>query len=153
MRRRLRSRRKISRSWCDLRDEPPTKPVDGGELLRAIHRKVGKLFSRMSGRLSKLDGSPEAAASAVAQLAAVVGVVRWLRRSESGFAWLPLGESVIPTEPRYQFFWDVSGYFARPDHSPIAVARAGLGDGGWQEASLALALLGWLGWECGIDRR
>ncbi len=134
-------------------NEPPTEPVDGEALLRACHRKVKKLLTRMSQRLDKLNGSAEAAASAVAQLAAVVGVVRWLRRSEPTFKWLPSGESVIPEEARNQFFWDVARHFATSDHSPIAVARAGLGDGGWQEASLALALLGWLGWECDIDRR
>jgi hypothetical protein len=134
-------------------NEPPADPVDAEALLRACHRKVKKLLTRMSQRLDKLDGSSEAAASAVAQLAAVLGVVRWLRRSEPTFAWLPPHESVIPDDARNQFLWDVAGHFAVPGESPIAVARVDLGDGGWQEASLALALLGWLGWECEIDRR
>jgi hypothetical protein len=134
-------------------NEPPADPIDGQALLRACHRKVKKLLTRMSERLARLDGSAEAAASAVAQLAAVVGVLRWLRRSDPTFAWLPKGESVVPEDARNQFFWDVAGHFATPARSPIAIARTELGDGPWQEASLVLVLLGWLGWECEIDRR
>lgn len=134
-------------------DEPPGEPVDAEALLRACHRKVKKLMTRMSERLERLDGSPEAAASAVAQLAAVVGVLRWLRRSDPTFAWLQRGASVIPEKPRNQFFWDVAGHFKTSAGSPIGVARTGLGDGPWQEASLVLGLLGWLGWECEVDRR
>ena len=132
---------------------PPPEPVDSEALLRACHRKVKKLLTRMCERLERLDGSAEAAASAVAQLAAVVGVVRWLRRSDATFSWLPKGESVVPEEARNQFFWDVAGHFANTAASPIAIARSELGDGPWQEASLLLALLGWHGWECEIDRR
>ncbi len=134
-------------------NEPPADPIDGEALLRACHRKVKKLLTRMSDRLARLDGSSEVAASAVAQLAAVVGVLRWLRRSDPTFAWLPKGESVVPEEARNQFFWDVAGHFATSARSPIAIARTELGDGPWQEASLVLALFGWLGWECEIDRR
>jgi hypothetical protein len=134
-------------------DDPPAQPIDAEALLRACHRKVKKLMTRMSERLERLDGSPEAAASAVAQLAAVVGVLRWLRRSDPTFAWLQKGASIIPEKPRNQFFWDVAGHFKTSAGSPIAVARTGLGDGPWQEASLVLGLLGWLGWECEVDRR
>ncbi|HVW25697.1 MAG TPA: hypothetical protein VHC69_10020 [Polyangiaceae bacterium] len=141
----------------EAEDEPPPdpagEPVDGEVTLRACHRKVKKLLTRMSDRLERLDGSPEAAASAVAQLAAVVGVVGWLRRSDATFKWLPNGASVVPEDARNQFFWDVAGHFATSKRTPIAIARNELGDGPWQEASLLLALLGWVGWECEIDRR
>lgn len=133
--------------------DPPGEPVDGEVTLRACHRKVKRLLTRMSERLEQLEGSPEAAASVVAQLAAVVGVVGWLRRSDATFKWLPNGESVVPEEARNQFFWDVAGHFATSTQTPIAIARSELGDGPWQEASLLLALLGWVGWECVIDRR
>lgn len=137
----------------ELAIEVASDPVDNEALLRACHRKVKKLFARMSQRFEKLDGSPEAAASAVAQLAAVVGVVRWLKSSEPTFSWLPFGESVIPGDARNQFFWDVAGCFATSVGSPVTIARTELGNGPWQEASLALALLGWIGWECDIDLR
>jgi len=134
-------------------NEAPAEPIDGAAILRACHRKVKKLLSRMSGRLDRLGESSEAAASAVAQLAAIVGVLRWLRISDPTFAWLPKGESVVPDDARNDFFWEVAGHFSTSDGSPIALARAELGDGPWQEASLVLGLLGWLAWECEIDHR
>jgi hypothetical protein len=134
-------------------DEPPAVPIDGEAILRACHRKVKKLLSRMNERLERIGESSEAAASAVAQLAAVVGVLRWLRRSDPTFAWLPKGESVVPEDARNNFFWEIAGHFSTSVGSPIALARAELGIGPWQEASLVLGLLGWLGWECEIDHR
>jgi hypothetical protein len=134
-------------------NEPPPDPIDSEAVLRACHRKVKKLLSRMSERLERIGESPEAAASAVARLAAVVGVLRWLRCSEPTFAWLPKGESVVPDEARNDFFWEVAGHFSTSVGSPIALARAELGSGPWQEGSLVLGLLGWLGWECEIDHR
>lgn len=54
--------------------------VDGNKLLAACHRKVRRLLRRMGDRLDHVIEKATGATRAIIQLAAVLGVMRWLRR-------------------------------------------------------------------------
>lgn len=134
-------------------DDVPPSDVKPDEILRACHRKVARLLDRMTKRLSDAESSSRAAMSVVAQLAAVLGLLRWLRRIEPSLAWVPFGESTIPEAPRNNFFWAVADHFVTHGRSLIDHARDELGPDPWTEASHTLGLLVWLAWECEIDQR
>ncbi len=127
--------------------------VDGQALLKACHRKVKKLLDRMTRQLQRLDGSPRQAVQAIVRLAAVLGILRWLRHIGPTLGWLPFGETLIPFDTATSFFWSASTQFGPSEANLLDAARTEVGDGGWEEASVVLGLLTWLGREAEIDLR
>lgn len=133
------------------RDAPP-RPVDGEALVRVCHRKVRRLVKRILKRID-LAAEIDTAASAgraIVQLAAVLGVLRWLRRVEPQLSWLPRGQSLVPEDGRNDLLWGGA--------TALVLARPTLGERlraevpeGCAEETVALGLLGWLGWESEVD--
>jgi hypothetical protein len=126
--------------------------VDGDALLRVCHRKVKRLVRRMIERLHHVMESQAGAVRATIHLAAVLGVLRWLRRIERELAWLPFGESLIPADAADDLFWFAATYLglSRPSLGELVADEA---PDACEDLMLALGLLGWLGRECGIDVR
>lgn len=126
--------------------------VDGNALLKVCHRKVRRLLRRMVDRLEHVMEHRAGAIHATVQLAAVLGVLGWLRRVEPQLAWLPLGESLIPENARDELFWAGAAHMALSRPSLVDLVNDEAPDG-CEEVAVSLGLLGWLGRESGVDVR
>jgi hypothetical protein len=126
--------------------------IDGHALLKACHRKVGRLVRRMIERLDVVQKRGSGAARAMIQLAAVLGVLRWLRRIERQLPWLPLGETLIPQQPRDDLFLAAATHLGLSRPSLIDLAQMET-DEPFEELALASGLVAWLGREAQVDLR
>jgi hypothetical protein len=133
------------------RDAPPPA-VDGHALVKACHRKVKRLARRMVERVDHVMSGGQGAVRASIQLAAVLGVLRWLQRIEPELAWLPFRETLVPADAADDLFWraGIAVGLARP--SLVELAQAESPDG-CSELDLAVGLLGWLALVARIDLR
>ncbi len=127
--------------------------TDGATLLKALHRKVRKLLDRMTRRVKASWEAEDSPVATIVQLAAVLGVVRWLRRVERGLSWMPFGASALPEEALLNFFWWTATYVGASPGSLVERAQVELGDEPAEEVSIALGLLAWVGFETGTDLR
>jgi hypothetical protein len=135
-----------------LRGLPPD--LDADALMKACHRKVRRLVKRMVERLDDAwqGGDENSVLPAIVQLAAVLGVLRWLMRVQARLPWLPFGDSLVPEDDRQTLFWWASTVLAPSPRSLVLRARRQLGEQ-VEETSIVLGLLPWLGWEAGVDVR
>ncbi len=134
------------------RTQATTPVTDPEACLKACHSKLKRLTKRMIERLDHVMEAGTGGLRAVVQLAAVLGLLRWLLRIEPELRWLPMGKSLVPAGVRDDLFWSAGTHLGLAEPSLIdQVEQAS--PGGCQELSLALGLLGWLGREAGVDVR
>ncbi|HTQ08785.1 MAG TPA: hypothetical protein VMI31_01815 [Fimbriimonadaceae bacterium] len=126
--------------------------LDADVLMKACHRKVRRLVKRTVERLESVwqDGDENSVLPALVQLAAVLGVLRWLMSIQSRLPWLPFGDSLVPEDERQALFWWASTVLAP---SPRSLALRARGREVVEEISVVLGLIPWLGWEAGVDVR
>ena len=127
-------------------------PVDGDALVKACHRKVRRLLRRMQTRLEQTMESGTGATRTTVQLAAVLGVLRWLRRIERQVPWLPFDASLVPEEAGDELLWSAARSIGLIRPSLVDLVNQEVPDS-CEEVALSLGLLGWLGREAGIDVR
>jgi hypothetical protein len=126
--------------------------VGSDALVKACHRKVRRMVHRMVDRLAHVMETKAGAARAAIQLAAVLGVLRWLRRIERQLAWLPLGASLIPNDAREHLFWWGAMHLgvSRPSFGALVTSETGEAP---EELAFVTGLVAWLGREAQIDAR
>jgi hypothetical protein len=129
--------------------DPP--PINGAALTLACQQKVKALLRRMVTRLGQVQKSGVGALPAIVQLAAILGVLRWMHRVEKQLPWLPMGDSPMRKGGWLDFFSRVVPYVAPGRASVLGRARVEAGDEPWEEASVVLGLLAWTGLLAKID--
>ena len=103
-----------ARSEEDLRnseDEDLVLPqeVDGEALIQSCHKKVKHMFRRMTRQLANAAESKGRALTAVVQLAAVLALAQRLGEFDrQTAAWIPKGQTLVPTEAKINFFLDAT---------------------------------------------
>lgn len=127
--------------------------VDGQALAALCRRKVKQLLRRM---LRQLELASEAGADRLRpllQLAAVLGVIAYLRDHVEKAPWVPRRESLLPREELRDFFIDCGRYLYSAQSRLLPTAAAQLAQADCQELSVVRGLLFWLAWECELDVR
>ena len=135
-------------------EEPaPQIGVDGQALAGLGRRKVKQLLRRMLRQLELADEGGADRLRPIQQLAAVLGVVAYLRDHAEKAPWVPRRESLLPRENLLEFFIDCGWYLYSAQSRLLPNAVAQLAQVDCQELSVARGLLFWLAWECDLDVR
>jgi hypothetical protein len=131
-------------------DELPQEPPDLERLGNACRRKTRTLLTRMLKQLelAQEEGTPR---RAVIQLAAVLGILRALRVVELREEWRRSGQRLLHEEAMQDFFWAACPLVGVGRGGIALTALESLNGEGFDELSVALGLLVWLGWECEVD--
>jgi hypothetical protein len=125
--------------------------VDGRALAEVCRRKVKTLLGRMLRQFELASNEGANRLRPILQLAAVLGVMNYLRDRVEIAAWVPRRENLLPVESLRDFFIDCCWYlYARQsDFLKEAILKVGRND--CKEISVVRGLLMWLAWECGLD--
>jgi hypothetical protein len=126
--------------------------VDGAALAKMCRGKINRLFKRMEGQLTLASERKKNVVTQIIQLAAVLGIVEYLRNRESDFDWLPPGEELVDVDRAWEFFESTSRCLYGPS-SGIAVIALKENGGDFDELTASRGLLTWLALDCGIDTR
>lgn len=125
-----------------------TKQIDGAALVVICQRKVKTLLRRMIRQLENAGGSNDQSLRAIAQTAAVLGLVHRLCSLNSDeVSWMPLGETLVPYDARSAFFFEATRllYSKSPGVMMSAIKKPGVSS--CVEASMVRGLLLWLAWD------
>ncbi|MEZ4226809.1 MAG: hypothetical protein R3B13_38055 [Polyangiaceae bacterium] len=136
-------------------ETPPAEPVpppDLPRLARACRSKVRRLLNRMAEQL-RLACENETPRRAMIQLAAVLGILRALRRVEQRQEWKRLGDDgrLLHVEAMFEFFQFAAAWVCVGDDAAAPAALRTVNGAPFDELSAALGLLVWLAWECEVD--
>jgi hypothetical protein len=135
------------------KDEDAPEPlVDGVALAKMCRGKINRLFKRMEGQLTLASERKKNVVTQIIQLAAVLGIVEYLRNRESDFDWLPPGEELVDVDREWEFFESTSRCLYGTS-SGIAVIALKENGGDFDELTASRGLLTWLALDCGIDTR
>ncbi len=125
--------------------------VDGRALAEVCRRKVKTLFGRMLRQFELASDEGANRLRPILQLAAVLGVINYLRDRVETAAWVPRREGLLPNEPLRDFFIDCCWYLYARQSGFLGEAIVKLGRNDCKEISVVRGLLMWLAWECGLD--
>lgn len=132
-------------------EEAPEPIVDGATLAKMCRGKINRLFKRMEGQLDLAAERKKNVVRQIIQLAAVLGVVEYLRNRESDFDWLPRGEELVDQERAWEFFESAARYLY--GSSQLATIASQENGGPFDELTASRGLLTWLALDCGMDVR
>ena len=125
--------------------------VDGRALAEVCRRKVKTLLGRMLRQFESASNEGANRLRPILQLAAVLGVINYLRDRAETAAWAPRRESLLPVESLRDFFIDCCWYLYARQSDFLKEAILKLGRNDCKEISVVRGLLMWLAWECGLD--
>jgi hypothetical protein len=125
--------------------------VDGRALAELCRRKVKTLSGRMLRQFELASNEGANRLRPILQLAAILGVINYLRDRVETAAWVPRRESLLPVEPLRDFFIDCCWYLYAPQGDFLKETILKLGRNDCKEISVVRGLLMWLAWECGLD--
>jgi len=142
-----------------LRDEQ--QPADGQDsdeeygrkLAKMCRGKINRLFNRMVRQLESAATNPNNVTGKIGQLAAVLGVVKYLRQRQNDFDWRPRGEELVAHDRQWKFVKDVARLLYAPNSNLAAVALDEHDGEEFDELTSARALLSWLALNCELDFR
>ncbi len=125
--------------------------VDGRALAEVCRRKVKTLLGRMLRQFESASNEGANRLRPILQLAAVLGVINYLRDRVEIAAWVPRRESLLPFEALRDFFINCCRYLYSRQSGFLEEVIAKLGRDDCREISVAHGLLMWLAWECELD--
>ncbi|MCA2979380.1 MAG: EF-hand domain-containing protein [Myxococcaceae bacterium] len=122
--------------------------VDTARLAKLCRTKGNTILRRLGQQIEKAQKATEVPTGVIAQAAAVLGVLRQLRRADLKDPWRAAGETLIDDAKLGQFVWDsMPALVCRSDS---LLKRAVSGAGEFEEATALRELLGWLAWDCDV---
>lgn len=141
-------------------DEPeasaePEPPVDGPQQPTGAERaaqcrsKVNTLFMRMTKHLEAAEAAGANVTVAIVQLAAVLGIVKYLRLGSVD--WLPTNDRLVDASKARKFFTHVCRSFYGPTRNLAGRALVENNGQPFDELTSVRALLAWLALDCGVD--
>lgn len=145
--------RRSEEEIVDSEDEElvPEIKVDGHALAEVCRRKVKTLLKRMLRQFESASKEGANHLRPILQLAAVLGVINYLRDKAETASWAPRKESLLPVESLRDFFIDSCWYLYARQSCLLKEAILKLGCNDCKEISVVRGLLIWLAWECGLD--
>src|SRR5262249_45227485 len=87
----------------------------------------------------------------ILQLAAVLGLINFLRDQAETAAWVPRREGLLPIESLQDLFIYCCWYLYSRQSGFLEEAIVNLSSNDCKEISVVRGLLMWLAWECGLD--
>ncbi|MBL8204741.1 MAG: hypothetical protein JNM09_10970 [Blastocatellia bacterium] len=127
--------------------------IDGTELVQHCQKKIKKIFSRMLKQYEKAK-SEKKPVRTIIQLAAVLGLICHLRCEVEKAAWVPRGQSLLPSIPELRkFFLESCRYLYAPNEALLPNALVDLEGEDCPELAYIRGYLVWLAWECDFDAR
>jgi hypothetical protein len=126
----------------------PQEPT-GAERAAQCRSKVNTLFTRMTKQLEAAEAAGANVTVAIVQLAAVLGIVKYLRLGIVD--WLPKNDRLVDAVTARKFFTKVCRSLYGPTRD---LAGRALGENNGQpfdELTSVRALLAWLALDCGVD--
>jgi hypothetical protein len=129
--------------------ELPESAPDREALAALCRRKTGTLLRRMVRHVELARNDDDAIVErTLVQLAAVLGVVRSIRRIQNQAQWRGLREPLVDEDALSELFWAACEALAGPAG---LLARAGPQASSVLEISEALEHLGWVAWELEVE--
>ncbi len=128
--------------------EPPADAPDRDALAALCRRKTGTLLRRMVRHVDLARKDDEVVERTLVQLAAVLGVVRSIRRIQNQDQWRGLREPLVHEDALSELFWATCEALAGPRG---LLARAGPQASSVLEISQALEHLGWAAWDLDVE--
>ncbi|MFN7982520.1 MAG: hypothetical protein U0Q11_11730 [Vicinamibacterales bacterium] len=126
----------------------PHEPT-GAERAAQCRSKVNSLFSRMTKQLEAAETPDANVTVAVVQLAAVLGIVKYL--SLSTVDWLPKNDRLVDAAKARKFFTTACRTLYGPMRNVAGRALAENNGQPFDELTSVRALLAWLALDCGVD--
>jgi len=123
---------------------------DSRAMAELCRRKVKTLLRRMIQQFEMAFGEGANYLRPILQLAAVLGVINFLRNQAETAAWVPRRKGLLPIEALQNLFNECSWLYSRQSGF-LEEAIVKLGDADCREISVVRGLLMWLAWESGLD--
>ncbi|MCI0663876.1 MAG: hypothetical protein L0220_22700, partial [Acidobacteria bacterium] len=124
---------------------------DGRAMAELCRRKVKTLLRRMIRQFEMAFEEGTNYLRPILQLAAVLGVINFLRNQAETAAWVPRREGLLPIEAMQNLFNECSWYLYSRQSGFLEEAIVKLGGADCREISVVRGLLMWLAWESGLD--
>ncbi|MCI0388094.1 MAG: hypothetical protein MOB07_04910 [Acidobacteria bacterium] len=124
---------------------------DGRAMAEVCRRKVKTLLGRMIRQFELAFEEGANYLRPILQLAAVLGVINFLRNRAETAAWVPRRECLLPNEALRNLFNECSWYLYSRQSGFLEEAIVKLGGADCREISVVRGLLVWLAWESGLD--
>lgn len=128
--------------------EPRDDVLDRETLARMCRGKTGSLMKRMAQHLELARKDDRVVERSIVQLAAVLGVVRSIRRVQNQEQWRGFGEALVHEDALSELFWAACESMAGPTGM---LSRAGPRASSVLEVSQALEHLGWVAWQLEVE--
>lgn len=124
---------------------------DGRSLAQLCRKKVATLLGRMRKQFELVLKTGADPMRPILQLAAILGVLNYLRDRVEMTAWVPRKENLLPTEKLQDFFVDACWYLYSSQSDLLRVVTNRLGNQSCRELSVIRGLLLWLAWESKLN--
>src|SRR5262249_31327826 len=129
-------------------DDDPNEPT-GAERAAQCRSKVNSLFSRMTKQLEAAEGEGRNVTVAIVQLAAVLGIVKYLGLGTVD--WLPKNDRLVDAVKARKFFTTACRSLYGPTRNLAGRALVENNGQPFDELTSVRALLAWLALDCGVD--
>ena len=129
-------------------DDDPKEPT-GAERAAQCRSKVNSLFSRMTTQLEAAEGVGRNVTVAIVQLAAVLGIVKYLRLGIVD--WLPKNDRLVDAVKARKFFTNVCRSLYGPTRDLAGRALVENNGQPFDELTSVRALLAWLALDSGVN--
>jgi hypothetical protein len=129
-------------------DDDPKEPT-GAERAAQCRSKVNSLFSRMTTQLEAAEGVGRNVTVAIVQLAAVLGIVKYLRLGIVD--WLPKNDRLVDAMKARKFFTNVCRSLYGPTRDLAGRALVENNGQPFDELTSVRALLVWLALDSGVN--
>ena len=124
--------------------------VDGVEILRLCHAKVGTVVRRMVKQLSVFSEGKQPLDAVVFRLLGVLAVFRELRSCDGKVQWVDQGKTTVPREERLRLFEAVMFNLFEGKTSLLHMESLGDAIANSDDIARLKGLLLWLAWDCGL---
>jgi len=132
----------------EKQNDDPKEPT-GAERAAQCRSKVNSLFSRMTTQREAAEGVGRNVTVAIVQLAAVLGIVKYLRLGTVD--WLPKNDRLVDVTKARKFFASVCRSLYGPTHNLAGRALVENNGQPFDELTSVRALLAWLALDCGVN--